>query len=155
MATGAGGAQERKQDEMNTAPYRQSAEMEVYVEPEAKRFGLIVVPKSPVEPLPPPLPPPPHKCNLPKPDVGFKRAWWQFYSKVMNREPTTLKRGDLWRCEECSRVFSFDDYWLPGRTPGRNNMFDPPLGCIHGCSSFCHFWVKATLTDWIENGGTE
>lgn len=130
-------------------PYRQSAEMTLYVEPTAKRFGLIVVPvvvPKPVEKHT--APPATHICKLPKPDAGVKKLWWQIFSKIIERDPAVFKFGDLWRCEECGKVYKF-------RLWPTNRIGNYIRQCNHGCVSFCEFWVTSSISEWINNGGTE
>ena len=132
-------------------PYRQSAEMTLYVEPTAKRFGLIVVPVVVPEPVVEPIAPAAiHTCKLPKPDAGIKKLWWQFFSKIIERDPAVFNFGDLWRCSECGEVYRYRHWPIHSTGLGQHVK-----RCDHGCSTFCDFWVTSSLSEWIRNGGTE
>ena len=133
------------------SPYRQSAEIELYVESKAKRFGVIIVPTPPPAPTPIVVAPAvvEHKCQLPKPDVGFKKMWWQVFSKLIDREPVIFKRGDLWRCE-CGEVYLYRLYGKDAAVIGNHVR-----NCVHECNTFCDYWVTSSLRVWKENGGEE
>jgi hypothetical protein len=103
--------------------------------PIATQFGLLKVSKSPLCKS--------HKCKLPKPTI------WSQILKLFGID--LLKKGDLWRCEDCGLVYKHSNWYLSHTHDGGGYV----RNCVHSCSHFCSYWIHGSIEEWKRAGGVE
>jgi hypothetical protein len=91
-----------------------------------------------------PAPKKEHKCNLPRPSWPKRLFVNSIYSYTV---------GDLWRCDECGKVYKYSVGWY--NQPSNFRHTKTVDECIHKCGVYCDYWKETNIDEWKSIGGAE